>query len=73
MVLVVGVMLVLQNVGINLTAFSVVAGALGVGVGFGLQNIFSNFISGLIIMFERPIKIGDRIEIGEVSMTYQED
>jgi small-conductance mechanosensitive channel len=71
MVLVVGVMLVLQNVGINLTAFSVVAGALGVGVGFGLQNIFSNFISGLIIMFERPIKIGDRVEIANVEGTVQ--
>jgi small-conductance mechanosensitive channel len=38
----------------------------GVGVGFGLQNIFSNFISGLIVMFERPVKIGDRVEIGNV-------
>jgi len=70
-VLVVGIVLVLQNVGINLTAFSVVAGALGVGVGFGLQNIFSNFISGLIIMFERPIKVGDRVEIANVEGTVQ--
>jgi small-conductance mechanosensitive channel len=71
LVLVVGVVVVLQNVGINLTAFSVVAGALGVGVGFGLQNIFSNFISGLIIMFERPIKVGDRIELANVEGTVQ--
>ena len=70
-VLVVGIVVVLQNAGINLTAFSVVAGALGVGVGFGLQNIFSNFISGLIIMFERPIKIGDRVEIASVEGTVQ--
>jgi small-conductance mechanosensitive channel len=70
-VLVVGIVVVLQNAGINLTAFSVVAGALGVGVGFGLQNIFSNFISGLIIMFERPIKVGDRIEIAGVEGTVQ--
>lgn len=65
-VLVIGAMLILQNAGINLTAFAVVASALGVGVGFGLQNIISNFISGLIIMMERPIQVGDRIEIAGV-------
>jgi small-conductance mechanosensitive channel len=65
-VLVVGTMLILQNAGINLTAFAVVASALGVGVGFGLQNIISNFISGLIIILERPIQVGDRIEIAGV-------
>jgi small-conductance mechanosensitive channel len=64
--LAVGAMLILQNAGINLTAFAVVASALGVGVGFGLQNIISNFISGLIIMLERPIQVGDRIEIAGV-------
>jgi small-conductance mechanosensitive channel len=70
-VLVVGIIVVLQNTGIKLGAFSVVAGALGVGVGFGLQNIFSNFISGLIIMFERPIKVGDRVEMANVEGTVQ--
>lgn len=65
-VLVVGAVLILQNAGINLTAFAVVASALGVGVGFGLQNIISNFISGLIIMMERPIQVGDRIELAGV-------
>src|SRR2546425_8768761 len=59
LVLILGIALMLQNIGINLTALGVVAGALGVGVGFGLQNIISNFISGLIILFERPIKLGD--------------
>jgi small-conductance mechanosensitive channel len=65
-ILVTGVVLVLQNAGINISAFSVVAGALGIGIGFGLQNLFSNFISGLIIMIERPVKVGDRIEISGV-------
>lgn len=64
--LVLGVAAIAQTLGINLTALSVLAGAVGVGVGFGLQNIFSNFISGLIVMFERPVKIGDRVEIGNV-------
>jgi small-conductance mechanosensitive channel len=62
-VLVIGVMAIMQTAGINLSAFSVLAGAVGVGVGFGLQNIVSNFISGLIVMFERPVRIGDRVEL----------
>jgi small-conductance mechanosensitive channel len=70
-VLIVGAVIVLQNAGINLTAFAVVASALGVGVGFGLQNIISNFISGLIIMLERPIKVGDRIELAGVEGVVQ--
>lgn len=63
-VLVVGVILVLENTGINLGALAVFAGAVGVGVGVGLQGIASNFISGLIILAERPITIGDRVEVG---------
>jgi small-conductance mechanosensitive channel len=65
-ILVVGFVVILQNAGINLTAFAVVASALGVGVGFGLQNIISNFISGLIILIEQPIRVGDRIELAGV-------
>lgn len=49
-----------------MSALSLLAGALGVGIGFGLQNITDNFISGLIILFEKPIKVGDRIEVGDV-------
>jgi small-conductance mechanosensitive channel len=66
MVIVVGALIILQTAGIDLTALNVLAGAVGIGVGFGLQNIVSNFISGLIILFERPIKVGDRIVVGNV-------
>jgi small-conductance mechanosensitive channel len=61
-----GFIIIFQTAGIDLTALNVLAGAVGIGVGLGLQNIVNNFISGLIILFERPIKIGDRIEVGNV-------
>ena len=66
-VLVIGIIVFLQSAGINLSAIMVLAGALGVGIGFGLQNITNNFVSGIIILFERPIKVGDRIQLGDVS------
>jgi small-conductance mechanosensitive channel len=66
-VLVVGIVIVLENTGIHLAALAVFAGALGVGVGFGLQNIASNFISGLVILAERPITIGDRVEVAGIA------
>lgn len=65
-VLAIGAVIILQTAGINLTALHVLAGTVGIGIGFGLQNIASNFVSGLIILFERPIQIGDRIEVGKV-------
>jgi len=65
-VLVIGVFIVLENTGIHLAALTVFAGAVGVGVGFGLQNIASNFISGLVILAERPITIGDRVEVAGI-------
>ena len=55
----------LNSVGINLTTFAVFSGAIGVGIGFGLQKIFSNFISGFILLFDRSIRPGDVISIGE--------
>jgi small-conductance mechanosensitive channel len=66
-VLVIGFIVVLQTIGLDLSAVTVLAGALGVGIGFGLQNITNNFVCGIIILFERPIKVGDRIEVGDVS------
>ena len=58
-----GALVILQAAGIDLTSLNVLVGAIGVGLGFGLQNITSNFFSGLILLFERPIRIGDRVEI----------
>jgi small-conductance mechanosensitive channel len=66
-VLVVGIFIVLENTGIHLAALAVFAGAVGVGLGFGLQNIASNFISGLVILAERPITIGDRVEVAGIT------
>lgn len=64
--LLVGLLIIVQTVGIDLTTLNVLAGAVGLGVGFGLQNVVGNFIAGLILLFERPIKLGDRIEVAGV-------
>jgi small-conductance mechanosensitive channel len=56
---------------IDMTKFTIVAGAVGVGLGFGLQNIINNFVSGLILLFERPIKVGDVIQLGDVAGSVQ--
>ncbi len=63
---VLGLIVALQPLGINATTLAVFGGAIGVGIGFGLQDIAKNFIAGLILLIERPIKVGDRIEIGQV-------
>jgi len=59
----VGILIGLQMVGFDLSILAFLGGLLGVGIGFGLQNIFLNFASGLILLFERPIKVGDVVEI----------
>jgi len=67
LLLTVGFIIILQTAGINLSSITILFGALGVGIGFGLQNVTNNFVSGLIILFERPIKVGDRIEMDNVA------
>jgi small-conductance mechanosensitive channel len=63
--MIVGIILALSFVGIDLQNLSLLIGALGVGIGFGLQSTVNNFISGLILAFERPVTVGDIVKIGE--------
>ncbi|MFW6080760.1 MAG: mechanosensitive ion channel family protein, partial [Desulfosalsimonas sp.] len=68
----IGILIALRVIGISTTALTVVFGALGIGIGFGLQNIFNNFLSGIILLFERPIQVGDTIEINGIWGTVKE-
>ncbi|GAB1429357.1 mechanosensitive ion channel [Ignavibacteria bacterium] len=65
--LAIGLIAIVQTMGVNLTALSAILGFLSVGIGFGLQNVTNNLVSGIIIMVERPIKIGDRVEVGNLT------
>jgi small-conductance mechanosensitive channel len=65
LIFVLGLIIGLDTTGLNLRSLLVVGGALGVGVGFGLQNIVANFVAGLVILWERPIKVGDLIDVGK--------
>ena len=62
-VLLVGFVLAIAALGVDLSKFTILAGAFGVGLGFGLQNIVNNFVSGLFLLFERPVKVGDFVEV----------
>lgn len=66
-ILLLGLVIILKFNGIDLSTLTLLTSALGIGIGFGLQAITSNLISGIIILFERPVKVGDRIEIGDIS------
>jgi potassium efflux system protein len=63
----IGFLVAVAALGFDMTKVTILVGAFSVGVGFGLQNVFNNFISGLILLFERPISIGDIIQIGDAS------
>jgi potassium-dependent mechanosensitive channel len=65
--LLVGFLAALAAAGFELDRFALLAGAFGVGIGFGLQNVVNNFVSGLILLFERPIQVGDTVDIGQLS------
>lgn len=67
----IGLVGILQTTGLDLSFFTVLTGAIGIGVGFGMQTIFSNFVSGIIILLEKPLKLGDRIEVGTVAGNVQ--
>jgi potassium efflux system protein len=62
-ILLTGFFVALAELGIDLTKVTILAGAFTVGVGFGLQNVINNFVCGLILLFERPIKVGDFVQV----------
>ena len=66
-VLALGLFVALGAAGIEMTKFTVLAGGLSVGIGFGMQNIVNNFVSGLILLFERPLHVGDKVTVGATS------
>jgi small-conductance mechanosensitive channel len=65
-VIAVGAVLAVLASGTELTRVTVLVGTLGVGIGFGLQDVVNNFVSGLILLYERPVQVGDVIQVGDV-------
>ncbi len=65
-IVVLGVMIGASAAGLDFSRINLIVGALGVGIGFGLQNVVNNFVSGLILLFERPIRVGDKIQLAEL-------
>ena len=63
-IIMIGLLLGVGFMGLDLSSLAFVVGALGVGIGFGLQNVVNNFVSGLILIFEAPIQVGDTVEVG---------
>ena len=61
-----GILVSLNVMGLSTTSIAVAFGALSIGLGFGLQNIFNNFVSGLILLFERPVQVGDVVQVNEI-------
>lgn len=66
LILLLGFVLAVAAAGVDLNRFTLLAGAFGVGLGFGLQNVVNNFASGLILLFERPVRVGDTIQMGDM-------
>lgn len=67
LILVAGFFIAMAALGLDMTKFTILAGAFTVGVGFGLQNIFNNFVSGLILLFERPVQVGDLVQMDDAT------
>ena len=66
-VFIAGLAVGLESAGINLNSLALLGGALGIGVGFGLQPIVNNFVSGLVLLFEGPVKVGDRVQVADLN------
>lgn len=66
-----GIVIVLQTAGVNLSSLTIFAGVLGIGLGFGLQNLASNFISGVTLLLEQPIRVGDFIQVNDLLGTVE--